>query len=391
MTKFEVDNEREMVDAKRAAELLKQLDNGVRHISLSGKSYGVDAAEAMRDSLKDKNVQETLATLNLADAIAGRPEAEALRALETLCEAFSDAVTLTSIDLSDNALGSKGVSASKKLLSGKPELEHLFFRNNGLNADAVRLIGEIVRGGREELSLKTLHLSKNLLESPGAVEAARIIEKSPNMEEFVMTSTRVGREGSVAISKALAGTPLRHLEVSDNTFGEEGAEALAEVLRGAADLEVAILRDLSVEDDGMRVILEALMESSPNLRVLDISTNELTEDIAELVGECLRSKTKLEKFLAEENELGSDGAEKIAAALDKDIHTQLQEISLADNSIGKKGALAVGRAAENLPALKKVDLNSNTIAEDAIDELTDMFAQVLGDMDGNMPEDDEDE
>lgn len=204
-----------------------------------------------------------------------------------------------------------------------------------------------------------------------------------------MSSTRVGREGSVAISKALQKAKrLRHLNIGDNTFGSEGAAALVELIEGAEALEEIILRDISVEEDDMVKILKAVARSSANIKVLDISTNELTAEIAPAIVEMLRSKPSLEKLYVEENELGNVGVTTIAIdGLSEEINLNLTEIHLADNQIGTKGAKIIGERAKALPKLTRIDLNSNTIKTDAVDELTEMLADILGDMDENDPDD----
>ena len=55
-----------------------------------------------------------LKEVDLSDVLAGRPETEALEALSTLCAALTEAngVALQALDLSDNALGEKGVRAA---------------------------------------------------------------------------------------------------------------------------------------------------------------------------------------------------------------------------------------------------------------------------------------
>lgn len=51
--------------------------------------------------------------------IAGRPEAEALAALRIVCEALADAPALQKLDLSDNALGEKGIRACAAAITNK--------------------------------------------------------------------------------------------------------------------------------------------------------------------------------------------------------------------------------------------------------------------------------
>ena len=79
----------------------------------------------------------------LSDMIAGRPEAEGLRVYEVLGSALKDK-HLTEIDLSDNAVGPKGVRACRELLTNQEHLEKLYFCNCGISAEAAVSISELL-------------------------------------------------------------------------------------------------------------------------------------------------------------------------------------------------------------------------------------------------------
>jgi Ran GTPase-activating protein (RanGAP) involved in mRNA processing and transport len=59
-----------------------------------------------------------LEVVDLSDIIAGRPEDEALRTLHIICTSLKN-FKLTEVNLSDNALGLKGVDACIDVLEGK--------------------------------------------------------------------------------------------------------------------------------------------------------------------------------------------------------------------------------------------------------------------------------
>ena len=64
------------------------------------------------------NIAGSLEHADLSDIIAGRPEAEALCSLRVLSEALGRA-QLRTLNLSDNALGEKGVRACAAAISGQ--------------------------------------------------------------------------------------------------------------------------------------------------------------------------------------------------------------------------------------------------------------------------------
>jgi Ran GTPase-activating protein (RanGAP) involved in mRNA processing and transport len=100
----------------------------------------VEAAEVFAAALA---ALPNLRSAILSDIIAGRPEAEGLRVYEVLGAALKDK-HLTEIDLSDNAVGPKGVRACRELLTNQEHLEKLYFCNCGISAEAAVSISELL-------------------------------------------------------------------------------------------------------------------------------------------------------------------------------------------------------------------------------------------------------
>jgi Ran GTPase-activating protein (RanGAP) involved in mRNA processing and transport len=109
-------------------------------IILSTWAFSVDAAEVFATAIARL---PRLKVAVLADIIAGRPEAEGLRVYEVLASALRER-QLEELDLSDNAVGTKGVHALRDLLSSQAGLQRLYFCNCGISAEAARSIQELL-------------------------------------------------------------------------------------------------------------------------------------------------------------------------------------------------------------------------------------------------------
>ncbi len=163
-----------------------------------------------------------------------RPEEEALKVMEILCEVFRDR-QLVSIDLSDNAIGEKGIDSCRCILEGKIRLRSLKMCNDGLSSSAMERVTEIL--GRGD-NLETLHFFNNMSGSGGATALAEFMSFCPVLKDLRFSGTRAGLEGSLEFASALAVSPsvrnglLVNLDLADNTFGVEGAHSLAQVLHG---------------------------------------------------------------------------------------------------------------------------------------------------------------
>eukprot|EP00177_Eucheuma_denticulatum_P004900 GFKZ01008906.1.p1 GENE.GFKZ01008906.1~~GFKZ01008906.1.p1 ORF type:complete len:459 (-),score=93.13 GFKZ01008906.1:459-1835(-) len=391
MTHFQLDEStREALTPSRAEALLLPLTAGVSSAKLSGKSFGDGSAAVAATALQ--RAIPTLRRLDLADIIASRPEEEAKRVLSTIADALDSCKHLVAIDLSDNALGAKGIHAVGGLLAGQRELEELYLCNNGLAADAGELISSALLETKPT-SLKVLHFHNNLLETAGSVALAPVVENSPSLTDFRFSSLRLGRDGAVRICQALeprVGLTIVKLNLSDNTFGEEGAEALAKALSHAPQLEELLLRDDMLGDDGITKICKLLVNGAPVLKVLDVSGNEIGVDGANMLGKLIGAG-RLRVVLAEDNEMGNTGATRLAKGI-SDVAV-LEELNLSSCEIGGRGGLALARAVGKVEALVKLTLDGNEIPGEAVSEITDCLGEKLGAMDDNddEAEDDDDE
>lgn len=391
--RFELDaSVREALSEERASVLLKELEEGVVTVKLGGKSFGDGSAEVAGAALA--RAARTLRHVDLADVIASRPEDEPKRALASMAAGLANAKHIISLDLSDNALGAKGIREVQGILSGQTALESLKLCNNGLAADAGELITQSLTE-KTPTKLTLLHFHNNLLESAGAKALSPVVEASPDLEDFRFSGLRLYHDGAERICQALACVPenLRRINLSDNNFGIPGAAALADSLRKTRNVEDLILRDTALADEGMVLVAKALEEAGRRLRVLDVSGNEVTVGSAGALGKCVTGMPVLRVLMAEDNELGSAGAKVLANSLDPVIHADLQTIVLAASEIGTSGALALAKAAQQLPGLKSINLNANAIAPDAVEDIEALLDEKLGSLSDNDDEceDEEDE
>ena len=198
---------REMVTAERARELLapafdKDASVVFTGVSLGGKSYSREASKVVADAIKLPSLAK-VTTYDLADIIAGRPEEEALEVLVDIVGAI-DAERIEVLDLSDNALGEKGVRALMGLLGAMKNLRKLLFHNNGLSELSVSLLAECIQ---KPCALKDLQFDNNMSGSGGAVAVSGLLPSCPQLESFRMSSSRVRPDGGDALCKALAAMP----------------------------------------------------------------------------------------------------------------------------------------------------------------------------------------
>ncbi|OMP05073.1 Leucine-rich repeat, ribonuclease inhibitor subtype [Corchorus olitorius] len=382
---------RAFIDAEEAEELLKPLrepGNSYTKICFSNRSFGLDAANVAAPILS--SIKDQLTEVDLSDFIAGRPEAEALDVMNIFSSVL-EGCQLRYLNLSNNALGEKGVRAFEALLKSQNNLEELYLMNDGISEEAAKAVSELIPSTEK---LKVLHFHNNMTGDEGAVAISEIVKRSHALEDFRCSSTRVGADGGVALAEALTTcTHLKKLDLRDNMFGVEAGVSLSRALSLFADLTEVYLSYLNLEDEGAEALANALKESAPSLEVLEMAGNDITAKGAASLAACIVSKQFLTKLNLAENEFKDEGAIFIAQALGEG-HGQLNEVDMSTNAIRRAGARALAQAVVNKPGFKLLNINGNFISDEGIDEVKELFKSspdMLGPLDENDPEGEDDE
>lgn len=385
---------REFLTKETAEELLAPMlapGAKITKIRFSTKSFGVDAAQVAARAIE--NVAGTLVEADMSDIIAGRPEDEALAALRILSAALGKA-RLRHLNLSDNALGEKGIRACAAAFSDQEALESIAFQNVGCSVHGCAAVDELMRNSQR---LRRLHLYNNMSGDEGAASIARLLSRCPAMEDFKMVSSRVGAEGGVALARGLsAATSLVRLDLHDNPITAEFAPHLAAVLRQQPKLRALILNDTSLGNEGVAAVCGALAQdgAAPELEELELALNEITPEGAAAVAACVAAKPGLKRLNLRENELEDEGAVVIAKAL---VGLRfLEQLDASGNQLKRGGACALAKACARKPGLALLALDENEISEAGLDALREIMAkigkpQALGPLDENMADDDEED
>jgi Ran GTPase-activating protein 1 len=379
--KMDFEGKRERVEPARAVELLAAAAGqpagrtNFTKVALANKSYTHASAQEVAKVLKtftDAKVAD------LADIIAGQMEVEALKVLTTISDSLGH-LDLMHIDLSDNALGEKGVRACSAILLGKQCLEELKFNNNGISAECAAVIEEIVLSVNPT-KLRMFHFHNNMSGPGGAVHLGSIIENSPLMTDIRFSGTRALRDGSVAFAACVQRLAAKQhaggaaglfvsIDLADNTFGGVGGASLAAALTNQPNLTSLNLRDCALEDEGTEAVMGALKDTAPALVFLDMSGNEIEGSMA-AVAECIGTKPLLQFLGLDDNEFGDDGAQELAGALVVGASkATLSHLSLMTTETHAEGAMAVANAIAGYSALTSLGFNGNMISEEGLEGL----------------------
>jgi Ran GTPase-activating protein 1 len=356
---------------------------GFERVVLSTWAFSEASAAVVGEALRRL---PRLRSLVAADIIAGRPEAQGLAVYRALGAALRGAgVALEELDLSDNAVGPKGVVACHELLAGNPALQRLYFKNCGISAEAARSIADEVLF-RTPTQLRVLHLENNMSGGGGAIGIADVVAASPHLEDFMFASSRGTTEGGVALAGALRAAPgLRRLCLRDNSFGAPTLQALAAVLPCLPALEHLDVGDVLAKDAGAGALAAALARAPPAaLRSLDVSENEVGPRGARALAAALRRLPALEAFSAHDNDFGGGAA---AAAFGAALLARatpgkgrnadpLVRLNFSNCYLGCRAAVALALAAiAALPNLQLLQLEGNGVTNQGWQRIRDAVAE----------------
>ena len=383
---------REFLTAEIAEEKLASMlaeGSTVSRIKFSTKSFGVDAAHVAAKAIR--NVRATLKHADMSDIIAGRPEDEALKALSIISDALADA-ELDGLDLSDNALGEKGIRACAKAYTGQKALKHIAFQNVGCSVHGCAAVDELLVHCSE---LRSIHLLNNMSGCEGATSIANVISRCPMLEDFKMASSRVGADGGLAIAKALAscGKNLLSIDLHDNPLTHEVSGALAEAILAHPGIKRVNLNDTIMENTGIEKLAVSLARSAESVEHVELQLNECTPEGAAELSAALSKLKNLRHLDLSENELEDDGALEVAKGILG--LPALEVIDVRTNMIKRGGAVALAKACVTLPSVRELRLDDNAISSDGIDHLRQVLeagkkGHILMSLDENCSDEDDD-
>ena len=104
-----------------------------------------------------------MTTADFSDIISGIETSEGLRTLNILSGSLAQD-RIVELNLSDNALGDRGILACQEYLARAQSLERISFCVNGLSAEAMEMVATslLYRGADVPTTLTKIHFSDNM-------------------------------------------------------------------------------------------------------------------------------------------------------------------------------------------------------------------------------------
>ncbi|TPP62812.1 Ran GTPase-activating protein 1 [Fasciola gigantica] len=313
--------------------------------NLSGSTLGIAAAEPIGIALEhNTKLQRCL----WSDLFTGRLKSEIAPALRHLSTGvMASGACLVELDLSDNAFGPNGVIGVVDLIASPAcaTLQILRMNNQGLGHEGCRHLVEALQKGRKAsggrgLRLKVFSAGRNRLENYGARLLSDVLSDMGSLEEVSLYQNGIGIHGIEGVNSLVKmmekNAGLRILNLSDNTLTEKGGKAIAKALCSLPDLEELHLGDCLLRASGVAALARALEDPElvPNIRVLNLTGNEINRSVGISLILSLENKSKLQLLDLNANEFGTSGIQAIIRTLDSVglLHVLPQKSSSVDHN-----------------------------------------------------------
>ena len=224
-------------------------------------------------------------------------------------------------------------------------------------------------------------------------DIAALLSKNSQLKELDFSKNSLSTIGTQKIANAMKSfTNLEVLRIANNHVNEVAAEIIADILCRNIQIQEVDMSGTGLQSTGCSAICRALQKVSTLTKLL-ISNNNITDEAAKHIADCLSSNVQIEELDLSNNKFEAAGIVKITYAIGtftnfkvlklancniKDIaaeltagilcqNVQLQELDLSGNNLQATGCSVICRALQlkGVSKLLKFMLSNNNISDEA--------------------------
>mmetsp|Transcript_30376 Transcript_30376/g.30018 ORF Transcript_30376/g.30018 Transcript_30376/m.30018 type:complete len:552 (+) Transcript_30376:107-1762(+) len=284
--------------------------------------------------------------------------------------------SIISVDISSH----EGLHRNRLGIQGSAPLKILLQRSRLLNFLNVSgtFIGEgimyIIEGLQGNTTLISLNLAKNNISAKNIEALCKAIMGS-KLQDINLSDNRFGNEGADYISKMIAGaydgqSPIKKIDLSKNDITYKGACKLLLALRNNPNIN-----SLSFEGNPLTHLISPslinLLLNNSEIKFLNLGSCQLKNEGVYIFADALSRNNGLRTLILSNNQIEDEGVAPIAEGLFRNYI--LVSLDLSNNLIKKNGSLLLVNALKNNQTLEKLNLKENNLK----DESAQLFTEVL--------------
>lgn len=296
------------------------------------------------------------------------------------------------LDLSLNRIRDKGASILAQFLTKDPPVICLDLRSNAITSEGSSQIFKALSNNNHVTTIDMSAIDgidRNRVGTQGAIAIGSTLKHNDILSSLTISMCGISEEGCGHIGPALAtNKSLIYLDISANRVGTNGIKKFFSVDNSLGVLENLNLSYNCIGDQAGPSIARQLSRND-TLKVLDLSSNNLSRAFLTNLFDAFQKGTKLKTLSLANNKFGSESPdsfhfllreypsitkfnlsanplkdetiEQIAEAVL--INTTIVHLDLSETITGDDGAIRLAKALENHPSLAYLNLNENRITD----------------------------
>uniref|UniRef100_A0A8C1L7Q2 Ran GTPase-activating protein 1 n=1 Tax=Cyprinus carpio TaxID=7962 RepID=A0A8C1L7Q2_CYPCA len=338
----------------------------LRELRLNNCGMGIGGGMVLASALTECHKQSSAAgsPLRLKVFIAGRNRLENDGAT-ALAKAFKLLGSLEEVHMPQNGINHPGITALASAIKHNPNLQVLNLNDNTFTKRGSTAMAEAIRHLQ---CLKVINFGDCLVRSEGAIAiAAALREGLPFLRELNLSFGEICEAAAVVVAKAVRSkADLEKLDLNGNCFGEDGCEALRDVMESMnmEDLLGSLSDDEGEpeeddDDDGEEDEDEEEREDEEDAEENGVNgTKDVIEDKVILANICMSEwipkpdVSELWSFLI------SPSAEKLISLGAKRIRLIEQQVDVSDASKASEVFLKISSVYKDEPEVKQAIFES---------------------------------
>ena len=260
-------------------------------------------------------------------------------------------------------------------LRNNDRLHHLNFKYFDVGLQCARNIALLLS---QESSLKRLSFDEEIgLDDEVLSHIATALKSQPQMEELLLSSNSVGRNGYVALGNALEGClSLRKLDLAAFNFNgdnddrglidDEGIRALVEGLKHCHNLTSLLLYgNLMIAEEASRSLSTLFQSDNCRLERLDLAQMNIDDDEIAVLSTGLVCLPSLKRLDLRNNSIGDEGLQALVGGL---VNCNLEELTLSHNMFMESvsGLRALGKLVGRATNMRVLDLTYSSITDEGL-------------------------
>lgn len=257
-------------------------------------------------------------------------------------------------------------------------------------------ITTLSKGLYENDTIEWLDFSHNVIDNYGFINLGILANTMPNLKHLDISHNRIYNTvsceslneypvttfaKSLAFNKTLDYVNLSGIDLGTDVSGsgENGADQLSSALFSNTTLMELIISQCHICIYGSYCMADAILNSE--LRILDISNNNITNDGAIYFAKMLAKNTLLTNLDLSNCKIGDVGIKALAEALKNNTNSGLMTLNLSGNNFGIEGLNALKKMLETNTTLRKIIItnitnNSDQKEIEEIEEINEKLAEI---------------